>query len=285
MQVRNIFRNCLKQHFIGRTLFTKPSQFISVKELKSNRINPKTSPAYSLLIIPATAFCLGCWQVQRRKWKLNLMKEMEEKTSAPAIDLPADLNELEFLEYHNVKVKGSFDHDNEMYISPRQELGMQESGDRGGIVSTSQGIGSHVITPFVISEGFHKGVKILINRGWVPLKKQDPETRQSGQISGEFELTGAVRHTDKGMYLAENDNNSKIWQSRDVYGLAEKMDTLPIFLDASLESSVEGGPIGGQTRVNLRNEHMSYLVTWYSLSLLTGVLWWIKYKRPIKGRS
>lgn len=48
----------------------------------------------------------------------------------------------------------------------------------------------------------------------------------------------------------------------------------PIFLDANYNSSVPGGPIGGQTRITLRNDHLSYLVTWYSLSLATGFLWY-----------
>lgn len=46
-----------------------------------------------------------------------------------------------------------------------------------------------------------------------------------------------------------------------------------IFLDATDECDVPGGPIGGQTRVTLRNEHFSYVVTWYSLSAATGFLW------------
>lgn len=36
----------------------------------------------------------------------------------------------------------------------------------------------------------------------------------------------------------------------------------PVFLDASAESTVPGGPIGGQTRVSFKNDHMSYLITW-----------------------
>lgn len=27
-------------------------------------------------------------------------------------------------------------------------------------------------------------------------------------------------------------------------------------------STIPGGPIGGQTRVTLRNEHMQYIITW-----------------------
>ena len=36
----------------------------------------------------------------------------------------------------------------------------------------------------------------------------------------------------------------------------------PIFLDADAASTVPGGPIGGQTRVSFRNDHLSYLITW-----------------------
>jgi len=267
-----------------RTFFVSSCKRISVKELSVKQMDYNTSKEtpYLVLIIPAAAFCLGTWQVQRREWKLNLIKELDAKTKAPPVELPADLNELEHMEYRNVKVKGVFEHNNEMYISPRQELGLQESGDRGGMVSSSHGIGAHVLTPFVIAEGIHKGIRIVINRGWVPIKKMEADTRLPGQVEGEVEVVGVVRHTDKGSFLAENDKKSRVWQSRDLYGIAEKLDTLPVMLDANVASSVQGGPIGGQTRVNLRNEHMSYIVTWYSLSVLTAALWYFKFKRPLK---
>ena len=38
----------------------------------------------------------------------------------------------------------------------RQELGMQESGDRGGLMSSADGIGALVITPFLLTEGVHE---------------------------------------------------------------------------------------------------------------------------------
>lgn len=46
----------------------------------------------------------------------------------------------------------------------------------------------------------------------------------------------------------------------------------PIFLDA--KTTVNGGPIGNQTRVTLRNEHGSYIVTWFGLSVATSYLWY-----------
>lgn len=38
--------------------------------------------------------------------------------------------------------------------------------------------------------------------------------------------------------------------------------TEAVFLDAKAETTVPDGPIGGQTRVTLRDEHLSYSLTW-----------------------
>lgn len=48
----------------------------------------------------------------------------------------------------------------------------------------------------------------------------------------------------------------------------------PVWLDArGIPDPPDGWPIPNQTRVVLRNEHFSYLVTWYSLSAFTAVMW------------
>lgn len=44
--------------------------------------------------------------------------------------------------------------------------------------------------------------------------------------------------------------------------MAEIANTEPIFIDADESITVEGGPIGGQTTVSIRNEHLAYLITW-----------------------
>ena len=64
---------------------------------------------------------------------------------------------------------------------------------------------------------------------------------------------------------------------RNVESLAEKFNTLPIFIDADEKSTITNGPIGGQTRVSLRNDHLSYLITWFSLSAATTLMWIKKY--------
>lgn len=56
--------------------------------------------------------------------------------------------------------------------------------------------------------------------------------------------------------------------------MSELTGAEPYLLDATVDTTVAGGPIGGQTRVQMRNEHLSYIVTWFSLSGLTGYLWY-----------
>lgn len=43
---------------------------------------------YLLLALPITAFGLGCWQVQRKQWKENLIKTLEERTKLPPVPIP-----------------------------------------------------------------------------------------------------------------------------------------------------------------------------------------------------
>ena len=42
----------------------------------------------SFKIIPGVTFALGIWQTKRRRWKLDLMKELEEKTTLEPVFLP-----------------------------------------------------------------------------------------------------------------------------------------------------------------------------------------------------
>lgn len=76
----------------------------------------------------------------------------------------------------------------------------------------------------------------------------------------------------------KNDPSNNIWRTRDVAEIAAAIKTAPIFIDEIksnshkilynsfyyfiLATSVPGGPIGGQTNVQLRNEHLSYIATW-----------------------
>ncbi|MEE6505322.1 hypothetical protein FKM82_005496 [Ascaphus truei] len=101
-----------------------------------------------LLLIPIATFSLGTWQVQRRKWKLKLIEELEARVTAKPIPLPTDPAELRTLEYCPVKVRGYFDHSKELYILPRSLVNPEREAQEAGSLSSSAQSGAHVITPF-----------------------------------------------------------------------------------------------------------------------------------------
>lgn len=228
-----------------------------------------------LLAIPGITLALGIWQTKRRRWKLDLLKELEEKTTLEPVSLPTNPDDAHAMEYRRVFVKGRFDHSKEMYLGPKSRVAANENQD-GGLIGSSGNVGFFVITPLELSDS---GQRILVNRGWVPKGGVNPLTRQEGQIEGTVEFLGTIRKSEtRETFTPKNPEASNKWPVRDVYALAKRLDTDPIFVDASEESSVKGGPIGGQTRVKLRNDHLSYMITWYTLSAATLLGWLRMFK-------
>ncbi|KAB7507754.1 Surfeit locus protein 1 [Armadillidium nasatum] len=75
--------------------------------------------------------------------------------------------------------------------------------------------------------------------------------------------------------MPENHLQNETFSYRDVVKMSELTGSSPIFVDAV--ETFKGGPAGGQTRVTLRNEHLSYIITWYTLSGFTSLLWYRKF--------
>lgn len=110
-------------------------------------------------------------------------------------------------------------------------------------------------------------------------KNLNPETRKSGQIEGTIEIIGVVRTGEvRKQFCPDHRGNTYFY--RDLPKMTSTTGCEPYFLDARFETSVPGGPIGGQTRASLRNDHLSYLITWYSLSAFSSLIWYSKvFKR------
>eukprot|EP00057_Strongylocentrotus_purpuratus_P034891 XP_796941.3 PREDICTED: surfeit locus protein 1 [Strongylocentrotus purpuratus] len=268
---------------LKNVLSQKPPLGQRLSSTQANEEGGSSLMSNLLLVIPVAAFGLGTWQVQRRKWKLGLIKDLQERSNAPPVPLPLEASELNELEYKKVRVRGSFDHSREMYILPRSLLQADEGSHSGSMMAGGQ-TGVHVVTPFHCSD---LGVDILVNRGWVTRKSQDPQKRLSGQQTGEVDLVGCVRLTEKrAQFMPNNDEVKNRWHYRDLEAMSRVAKTLPIMIDADRGSTVPGGPVGGQTRISLRNEHMQYILTWYSLSLFTSLMWYygVYKKRMVPPR-
>ena len=206
---------------------------------------------------------LGSWQVHRLMWKTELNEERSAQFQAEAVMLPAELADADDFAYRRVWLEGSFRHEAEMFLAAR---------------TFDRRVGYQIITPFERTDGS----AVLVNRGWVPLDNKEPETRLGGQIEGTYRLEGVVVPGGRvGWFTPDNEPENNIWFWTDTEALAAKAGIPPpsFLVDAGPAPNPGGLPIGGQTKVELRSEHMQYIVIWYALAIGLAVIYTIYMRR------
>ena len=230
----------------------------------------KPYPGFTLFcaIMFAILCGLGVWQgFIRLPRKLNLIATMQSHMAATPIS-PGEALRLsaDDVQYRRVTLRGRFDNAKEAYV-----------------FTTGGGTGVyHVLTPFTDDDG-----RILIvDRGLVTKEHLDPVTRAAGDIPGEIQITGVWRTPDRaGFFTPPPDPAHRIWYIRDLAAIAAVDHVTlaaPVVIEADATPNPGGWPKGGQTVVDLPNNHLSYAVTWFGLAIcLLGV--WLAYHIQ-KGR-
>jgi surfeit locus 1 family protein len=217
--------------------------------------------AAAALIAAMALAALGVWQLERRVWKHELIAAVDARIAAapmaapgpdawPRIDAKRDA-------YRRVTATGVFRHDRETLVQ----------------AVTDRGAGYWVLTPLETP-----GFTLLVNRGFVPTNRRDPETRAAGNLMGTAAVTGLLRVTEPGgAFLRTNDPAAGRWFSRDVAEIAKARGlarTAPYFVDADAKPNPGGYPVGGLTVVQFRDHHMVYALTWFALCALSLFFAW-----------
>lgn len=227
-----------------------------------------------LAIIPIAAFALGTWQVQRLKWKSELIAKCEDRILRPPLPLPGriDPDAIVDFDYRRVYATGRFRHDREMLIGPRMYDGEQ---------------GYMVVTP--LERDGDPGATVLVNRGWISKTKADQSKRPESLPQGEVRVEGMLRQPwKKNMFTPENRPDKGEFYFPDVVQMAALTGSQAVWIEQTLEPDVyrlmeyqsKGIPIGRVAEVNLRNNHAQYIFTWYGLAAATSIMFWMVVKKP-----
>jgi surfeit locus 1 family protein len=223
------------------------------------RFRPYPGVTIAVVIASAILIALGVWQVQRLHWKLALIALIDKGMHAKSVDMTGEgmlVPEI-YTQYAHVAVRGHFDNTKETYLFT---IGL----DSAPVY--------HVLTPFV-SDG---GNTFLVDRGMVDKDHLAPSTRLAGQENGETSITGFWRWPDAlGYFTPKPDIAHRIWFGRDLAAI-EKFDGIKLHQPGLVEiddtPNPGGWPKGGQTVIDLPNNHLSYAITWFGLAAgLIGV--------------
>jgi surfeit locus 1 family protein len=234
-------------------------------DLAKRRFRPTLWP--TLITVPAVLvmLALGTWQVQRLNWKTEIIDRFEAQAAAAPIAAPQTIDDIEEMRFARVHAQGHFLHDKELLLTGRSFKG-----------ST----GFHLVTPLQRMDG---GV-LLVNRGWVPSKYKSAKRRPQTLVEGLVTVEGIV-HQDrsKGYFVPENEPGREIWLTVHTQEIAKVrgLENVANYYVDELERT-EGSrlPIGAKLVVSVRNEHLSYIVIWFSLALALSVIYVIYHYQP-----
>lgn len=177
-----------------------------------------------LAIIPITAFCLGCWQVQRLGWKTELIARFEDRLTFPPLELPLriDPDAVKDFDYRKVWAKGVLRHDQEMLIGPRMLEGEN---------------GYTVVTPLERTDERGNKSKILCCRGWINAnaKAQWFRKKNGALPEGEVVIEGLLRQPPKrNMFTPVNHPEKGEWFFPDVQQMAEHSGSQAIWVEETM---------------------------------------------------
>lgn len=201
--------------------------FVSIldRPTKMARVGKRHGPGLIILaIIPITAFCLGCWQVQRLGWKTDLIARFEDRLTFPPLELPLriDPEAIKDFDYRKVYAKGVLRHDQEMLIGPRMM-----DGESGYLV----------VTPLERVDEKGNKTKILCCRGWINknTEKQWFRKKNGGLPEGEVVIEGLLRQPPKkNMFTPVNDPKKGEWFFPDVEQMAEWTGSQAVWVEETM---------------------------------------------------
>ena len=210
----------------------------------------------TLFTIPALLVMigLGTWQVERLRWKSDLVETFDTRMAQEPVEAPAAIEDYDQWRYRRVKLVGVFQHDKEILMTGRTFEGSA---------------GFHVLAPLLTQDDRI----VLVNRGWVPENLRAREKRPQTLVEGLVTINGILRQDKRrGPFVPDNEPKNEVWLYVDTDEMASYRAIVPVapyYVDAIRAPGPYVLPIGASTEIAVRNEHLQYAITWF---LLAGTL-------------
>ena len=223
----------------------------------------KAVPFLAFVVALSILLGLSTWQFKRLKWKSKLIDIRVSMFEGEVKPLRV-INEPSKSEFQKISVKGKFLNEFEFYMPALSKKGNN---------------GFHILVPFQTLENKF----IIFDTGWVPLLKKDRDKRIDNIDDREKEFIAVIRVPGrKGYFQPENDPLKNFWffveptlMEKQLKFILEKN----FYLEA-VNNGPNGFPLGNQTRIYLRNNHLQYAITWLMIALsLIGVYFFASIKK------
>lgn len=247
------------------------------------------TPGFTVLLAFALAALvvligLGNWQMRRLAWKEDLLATIEARRAAD----PLPLDDAIAAARAEAKANPEADYGRLDY-RPAMATGVFEPGE-ALFYATDEGlVGWQVLAPLRLPDGR----ALIVNRGFVPDALMDDAALRAPP-DGETMVAGLLRdplEEKPGPFVPDNGPDVFYWKDfgaiRGRWGLTEA-ETVPAILDVG-PTPIGEVPVGGQTIIDLPNNHLGYAATWYGIGAglvgVVGALAWGRVRRVRAARD
>ena len=216
---------------------------------------PKIIPIIATILGLAILLSLSGWQLKRLSWKKNLIETRIDRYEKNSKELD-ELKDISNSEFYKVNVVGSFLNNKEMFMPA-----LSKNGNNG----------FHILVPIKLLDG----KTIIYDTGWVPTHKKEQATRTENLDDNISIKESVIRLPGrKGKYQPDNELENNFWFFVDTQEMSKYLNLnveKEFYLEAANDGP-EGYPLGGQTRIYIRNNHLQYAITWFLIACtLLGV--------------
>jgi len=218
------------------------------------------------LVMVAIFVGLGVWQLQRRVWKHALIAALTARVTTAPVPLPPPSQwpalTADEDEFRRVTFTATYRR------APDAMVYTAGSAVRPDV----SGPGTWAFLPARLATG----ESIVINAGFVPntMQKREVQERAVAKLlTGEpATLTGYLRFPERpGLFTPAAEPSKRLWFARDHLEMAKQLgwgQVAPFYIDLEQPVPADGVPKPGPLSVHLRDEHMQYAITWFSLAFL-----------------
>lgn len=228
---------------------------------------------------------LGIWQLQRRVEKHALIAALTERLAASPGALPPSSQwatlDAAHDEFRRVRFSATY--------QAAADAMVYSSGS--AVREDISGPGTWAFLPARLPGG----ETIVINAGFVQNTMQD-RAQQDRAIKplladAPVMLTGYIRFPEKAGLLTPAENlTTRLWFARDHLAMARALRwggdgamVAPFYIDLEQPVPPNGIPKPGALEVHLKDDHMQYAITWFTLAaavVIAFAVWWRAQRRP-----
>ncbi len=237
------------------------------------------------LVILATLLSLGTWQLQRRDQKHALIAALTERLVQAPQPLPpaSEWTSLTAAkdEFRRVQVTATYTN------APDAMVYSSGSHLRPNV--------PEAVTWAFMPAALADGSEIVVNVGFVQnsMQEQSVQDRATAKLrTGQpVAMTGYLRFPETAGLLTPTSNVAKrIWYNRDHIAMAKGLGwttSAPFYLDLETPGAANTVPNPGPLQVKLKDDHMQYAVTWFSLAIMVIIAYgfWLRGIRRETGKA